>query len=192
MSIPHSGIWMDTHRGGPTLQVVQMKGISSQDFPCIWARFQRHQIDPRAIQRIGACPWLFVVVYYNQTATSELPPYNRLFAVLRDQAVTEDSHNALWNYRLDEGSDDGGDDGWRDGFEDGFEDGSALGEDLFCFVGFEGIDEGSDDGCDDGIEDGSSLVFELGFVEGSDHGWRYSIKTASITLWWVERITKVN
>jgi hypothetical protein len=120
--------------------------------------------------------------------------------LLRDQVVTEDSHNAVWNYCLKEGSDDsggkgsddGGDDGWRDSFEDGFEDGSALGEDLFCFIGFEGIDEGSDDGCDDRIEDGSPLVFELGFVEGSDHGWRYSIKTAIIILWWVERITKAN
>jgi hypothetical protein len=65
---------------------------------------------------------------------------------------------------------------------------------VFCFNGFGGIDEGSDDGCDDGwrdgMEDGSWLVFELGFVKGSDHGWRYSIETASITLWWVERTTK--
>ncbi len=78
----------------------------------------------------------------------------------------------MWHYKRRKAckpkEHDGGDDGWNDGFEDGFEDGSALGEDLFCFNGFEGIDEGSDDSIEDGSTFESELVFEDDSTLGSE------------------------
>ncbi len=58
---------------------------------------------------------------------------------------------------------------------------------LFCLNGFEGIDEGSDDGCDDEETASSKMARRLfstylGFDEGSDCGWRYSMETANNIL----------